>query len=42
VVAGVVARIYPGAVRFLLALLSAVVVVIIVVSALMPEVAKGG
>ncbi len=41
VVAGAVARVHPGGVRFLLALLAGVVVVPVVVGTLMPGVANG-
>jgi hypothetical protein len=41
VVAGAVARVHPGGVRFLLALLAGVVVVLVVVGTLMPGVANG-
>ena len=42
VVAAAVARIDPGGIRFLLALLAGVVVVLIVVGTLMPELSIGG
>jgi hypothetical protein len=41
VVAGMVARIHPGGMRFILALLAGVVVVLVVLGTLMPEVTKG-